>query len=96
MSYLYQANLAKSNNEPQFKKDKLIENNRDEIRSTIFNEYELDNIVYVFKFPCQWHIIEIKDINQESSNDYFANISLIKRVFVCVNKPLTFAEAPDK
>ena len=85
MTYLYQANLAKFHDEPLFKKEHLIEKNRDEIRKTMFNQYENDNIVYIFRFPCQWQIVEIKNINQESSSDLFSNISSINRYFVVVS-----------
>ena len=85
MTYLYQVNLAKFKDEPQFKKEKLIEKCRDEIRTTILNQYENDNIVYIFRFPCQWQIVEIKNINQESSSDLFSNISSINRYFVVVS-----------
>ncbi|MGA9756698.1 MAG: hypothetical protein WBV23_16310 [Desulfobaccales bacterium] len=84
MAYAYQVNLAKIQDEPQFKKEKLIEKNRNEIRTTIFNQYELDNIAYIFRFPCQWQIVEIKNINQESPGELFSNISSINRVFVVV------------
>jgi hypothetical protein len=81
MSYVFQSKLAAISNEPQFKKDKLIENIRNEFISGIFNKYEHDNIVYVFRFPCQWQIIETKYVSQES-NSLFQNISTIYRVFV--------------
>jgi len=84
MSYLYQENLAKIQGEPQFKKENLINKSRDEIRTTMFNQYELNNIVYIFRFPCQWKIIEIKNINQESSSVLFSNTSSINRIFIVV------------
>ena len=85
MTYLYQANLAKFHDEPLFKKEHLIEKNRDEIRKTMFNQYENDTIVYIFRFPCEWQIVEIKHINQENSNELFSTISSITRVFVVVS-----------
>jgi hypothetical protein len=84
MAYPYQANLAKIQDEPKFKKEKLIEQYRNEIRKTIFNKYENDNIVYVFRFPCQWQIVEIKNINQDSSVELFSNVSSVNRVFVAI------------
>jgi hypothetical protein len=84
MAYLYQVNLAKFQDEPQFKKEMLIEKYRNEIRTTMFNRYENDNIVYIFRFPCQWQIVEIKNVNQESSSELFSNITSINRVFVVV------------
>jgi len=83
MSYVFQNRLAAISNEPQFKKDKLIEQYRHEVISGIFNQYENDNILYIFRFPCQWQIIETKDVAQ-GSEGMFSNISSIQRVFVVV------------
>ena len=84
MTYVYHANLAKYHDEPYFKKANLIEKNRDEIRKTMFNQYENDNIVYIFRFPCEWQIVEIKHIIQESSSELFSTMSSITRVFVVI------------
>jgi len=84
LTYLYKVNLAKFHDEPHFKKEHLIEKNRDEIRKTMFNQYENDNIVYIFRFPCQWQIVEIKHINQESPSELFYTMSSVTRVFVVV------------
>jgi hypothetical protein len=83
MTYMFHAKLASISNEPQFKKDKMVEDIRNEIRSGILNQYENDNIIYVLKFPCQWQIMETKKVTQESTG-LFSNVSTINRVFVGV------------
>ena len=85
MTYAYQVNLAKIQGEPQFKKDNLIGECRNEIRKTILNQYDNNNIVHIFRFPCQWRIVEIKEANQESSNGIFCNTSSVRRIFVAVS-----------
>lgn len=84
MTYLYQVKMIAIQNEPQFKKDKMIDKIRNDIRTSILNQYENDSIVYVFRFPCQWQILETKIISQESANGPFSNISSFYRVFVAV------------
>jgi hypothetical protein len=83
MSCVYQSRLAAISNEPQFKKDNLIAQYRNELLSGILNKYENDNIVYVFRFPCQWQIIEAKNISQESDG-IFSNNSNFQRAFVVI------------
>jgi len=85
MSYLYKTKVDAIQNEPQFKKNKLIADIALDIKKTTFNQYYNDSIVYVFRFPCQWNILEIKILSLESSNSLFTNISDIYRVFVAVN-----------
>jgi len=85
MSYLYKAKLDTIQNEPQFKKNKLIADIALDIKKTTFNQYYNDSIVYIFRFPCQWKILESKILSQDSSNSLFTTISEFYRVFVVVN-----------
>jgi hypothetical protein len=85
MSLLFQTKLASIQNEPQFKIDKLANEISNDVRRTILNQYDNDNIVYVFKFPCQWKILETKELSQETPNNAFSTTSSFYRVFVVIN-----------
>jgi len=88
MSYLFREKMAAIQDEPQFKKDKLISDISTDIKKTILNQYDNDSIVYVLKFPCQWQILETKILSQETSNVMpnilFPSIKSFYRVFVVI------------
>jgi len=81
-SYPFQTKLAAIQNEPQFKKDKLIADISNEIRRTILNQYDNDNIIYIFNFPCKWQILETKKLSQETTSGMLSSSTEYYRVFV--------------
>jgi hypothetical protein len=94
MVYYYQEKLQKIKNEPQFKQSELIANIRNEIKVKYLNERMTDSIVYIFRFPCQWHILESKELTQESTESLFAIPLSFYRVFAAV-KYNSITESPD-
>jgi hypothetical protein len=94
MVYYYQENLQKIMNEPQFKQSELIANNRNEIKEKYLNERMTDSIVYIFRFPCQWQILETKQLTQESTDLQFSIPLSFYRVFALV-KYNSISESPD-
>ena len=84
MSNLYQTKLAGIENEPQFRIGKLADDISNEIRRTILNQYDNDNIIYVFRFPCKWKILESKKISQETTSSIIPGIVDYYRVFVLI------------
>jgi hypothetical protein len=81
MSYAYQTQIAKLRDEPQFKQKELYSKVRHNIKEELFNEYKNDSIVYVFSFPCQWNILETKEMTVDTPDSPYSSMY---RVFVVV------------
>ncbi len=93
MVYQFQANMAKLQNEPQFKKDEFIAKSRNEIKEKFLNEQSANSIVYLFRFPCQWQILETKQLTEEVPDMPFTSITL-NRIYAVV-KYNSMPESPD-
>lgn len=94
MVYVYQVNMQKIKTQPQFKQSELIINNLIEVKDKFFNERAINSIVYLFRFPCQWQILETKQMTQESSGIQFSTPTTFYRVFALL-KYNSMAESPD-
>ena len=94
MVYFYQENLQKINKEPQFKKSELFAKNSNEIRNKYLNDSRTDSIVFIFKFPCQWQILETKHLMQEPTYLQFAIPLEFYSVFVLVKYNI-ISESPN-
>ena len=94
MVYVYQTNMQKIKTQPQFKQSELITNNLNEVKDKFFSEQATNSIVYLFRFPCQWQILETKQMTQESSGINFSAPATFFRVFAVV-KYNSMAESPD-
>ncbi len=94
MVYVYQLNMHKIKTQPEFKQRELITNNLNEVKDKFFNEQATNSIVYLFRFPCQWQILETKQMTQESSGINFSTPATFFRVFAVV-KYNSVAESPD-
>jgi hypothetical protein len=93
MVYAFQANLAKLQNEPDFRKNELIIKNRNEIKEEFLNEHKIESIVYIFRFPCHWQVLEAKQVTEEIPGVPFSATSLY-RVFAVV-KYNSMGESPE-
>jgi hypothetical protein len=94
MVYYYQENLYKINKEPQFKKSELIAKNSNDIKDKYLNDSKTDSIIFIFKFPCQWQILETKYLIQEQSALQLSIPLELYRVFVLV-KYNSMNESPN-
>ena len=93
MVYAYQASLAKLQNEPQFRKNELIAKSRNDIKEEFLSEQKIESIVYIFRFPCHWQVLEAKQVTEETPGVPFSATS-IYRVFVVV-KYNSMGESPE-
>jgi len=93
MVYVYQINMQKIKTQPQFKQNELLTNNLNEVKDKFLNEHATTSIVYLFRFPCQWQILETKQMTQESSGINFSTPVTFFRVFA-VLKYNSMAESP--
>ena len=94
MVYVYQINMQKIRTQPEFKQRELIASNLNDVKDKFFNEQATNSIIYLFRFPCQWQILETKQMTQESSGINLCIPTTFFRVFA-VLKYNSMAESPD-
>ncbi len=81
LSQLYYFNMQKYKDQPQFKQKEMALRVASDTRNELFNEIRPQSIAYLFRFPCQWQLVEHLETTIEVGDGQFTQTVPVYRVF---------------